>query len=166
MPCLADARCPMPDARCPMPHARCTMPDARCPMPHAPCPMPDARCPMPDARCPMPHARCPMPHARCPMPDARCPMPHARCPMPHAPCPMPHAHEYLIFLRKAIINYFLLGAIFSIEISASITDSTIGAATVPPEEPSLGSSITASTTYRGASTGIIPTKLVIIALLE
>ncbi len=88
------------------------------------------------------------------------------CPMPNAPCPMPHAHEYLIFLRKAIINYFLLGAIFSIEISASITDSTIGAATVPPEEPCLGSSITASTTYRGASTGIIPTKLVIIALLE
>ncbi len=64
-----------------------------------------------------------------------------------------------------IINYFLLGAIFSIEISDSITDSTIGAATVPPE-PSLGSSITAKTTYRGASTGIIPTKLVIIALSE
>src|SRR4028118_455105 len=81
-------------------------------------------------------------------------------------CPMPYTQSYLIFLRNPIINYFLLGAIFSIEISASITDSTIGAATVPPEEPCLGSSITASTTYRGASTGIIPTKLVIIALLE
>ena len=29
-------------------------------------------------------------------------MPYALCPMPYALCPMPYAHEYLIFLRKAI----------------------------------------------------------------
>ncbi|WP_445171002.1 hypothetical protein, partial [Microcoleus sp.] len=33
---------------------------------------------------------------------ALCPMPYALCPMPYALCPMPYAHEYLIFLRKAI----------------------------------------------------------------
>ncbi|TAE02525.1 MAG: hypothetical protein EAZ96_15695 [Oscillatoriales cyanobacterium] len=27
---------------------------------------------------------------------------YALCPMPYALCPMPYAHEYLIFLRKAI----------------------------------------------------------------
>jgi hypothetical protein len=47
-----------------------------------------------------------MPHALCPMPYAPCPMPHALYPMPHAPCPMPDAHEYLIFLRKAIITNY------------------------------------------------------------
>jgi len=26
--------------------------------------------------------------------------------MPYALCPMPYAHEYLIFLRKAIVNNF------------------------------------------------------------
>ncbi|WP_445174402.1 hypothetical protein, partial [Microcoleus sp.] len=26
------------------------------------------------------------------------------CPMPYALCPMPYAHEYLIFLRKAILT--------------------------------------------------------------
>ena len=30
-------------------------------------------------------------------------MPYALCPMPYALCPMPYAHEYLIFLRKAIV---------------------------------------------------------------
>ncbi len=29
-------------------------------------------------------------------------MPDALCPMPDARCPMPYAHEYLIFLIKAI----------------------------------------------------------------
>jgi transposase len=27
---------------------------------------------------------------------------YALCPMPYALCPMPYAHEYLIFMRKAI----------------------------------------------------------------
>ena len=31
-------------------------------------------------------------------------MSYALCPMPYALCPMPYAHEYLIFLRKAIFN--------------------------------------------------------------
>ena len=32
---------------------------------------------------------------------------YALCPMPYALCPMPYAHEYLIFLRKAISAYLL-----------------------------------------------------------
>jgi hypothetical protein len=32
-------------------------------------------------------------------------MPYALCPMPYALCPMPYAHEYLIFLRKAILIF-------------------------------------------------------------
>ena len=35
------------------------------------------------------------------------------CPMPYALCPMPYPHEYLIFLRKAIlVSFFWLVWVF------------------------------------------------------